>query len=542
MQHNSSISKYNIAIIGLGPKGLYAFAELTKFLLSRNIKEVNVYLFDKSGQFGTGPVYNLDQPKYLLMNYENVHIDHSSLYISDDRRKTYNQIAEPKEHFSSRGEIGRYLLDLYNDLKIQSLGCFNIQEVKDAVTNIKKSEDKLFLETANAEFDHIAFDQVMITSGHNTCNACKQTFDQMINFVYPPEQKLKSIAKEDVVIVKGLGLTFIDTVLGLTEGRDGRFTADGQKLKYIKSGNEPKTIIPFSRTGELMLPRMETKLPPNFRLRSKSLNQIAKNRKGQLDFEEDILPALEDEFAQQGGKGKFVDAASLSDFTIDELVNIAEGNSFSEKIVASLIWRLFSTAFNKIYSNRGLNPSAHRQFDQYWKGKMQRVSYGPPLINYKKIQAVYEAGILDFAFSKSPSIDFERKKITNHDGQSSTSFTYLVDARIPSNNILNNPSELYRNMLNSGLIRTARNGDYDMGCIDLDSDGHGVSEDGMVISQLTFYGIPTEGITYNNDTLSTNHNNYAINWIKEIQKDFEYEHYKINSDSSQLGPKLKVSA
>ena len=56
--------------------------------------------------------------------------------------------------------------------------------------------------------------------------------------------------------MKGIGLTFIDAVLSLTEGRGGTFERmpDG-RLSYRASGGEPATILPFSRSGLPMAPK-----------------------------------------------------------------------------------------------------------------------------------------------------------------------------------------------------------------------------------------------------------------------------------------------
>jgi hypothetical protein len=62
----------------------------------------------------------------------------------------------------------------------------------------------------------------------------------------PPEQTTDSdlsvIAPGETVLVRGLGLAFIDLVVLLFEGRGGRFEPDGEDLRYVPSGAEPRLV------------------------------------------------------------------------------------------------------------------------------------------------------------------------------------------------------------------------------------------------------------------------------------------------------------
>jgi hypothetical protein len=62
----------------------------------------------------------------------------------------------------------------------------------------------------------------------------------------PPEQTTDSdlsvIAPGETVLARGLGLAFIDLVVLLFEGRGGRFEPDGDGLRYVPSGAEPRVV------------------------------------------------------------------------------------------------------------------------------------------------------------------------------------------------------------------------------------------------------------------------------------------------------------
>jgi hypothetical protein len=62
----------------------------------------------------------------------------------------------------------------------------------------------------------------------------------------PPEQTTDSdlsvIAPGETVLVRGMGLAFVDLVVLLFTGRGGRFEPDGQGLRYVPSGAEPRLV------------------------------------------------------------------------------------------------------------------------------------------------------------------------------------------------------------------------------------------------------------------------------------------------------------
>ncbi|WP_214401538.1 FAD/NAD(P)-binding protein [Pseudonocardia lacus] len=62
----------------------------------------------------------------------------------------------------------------------------------------------------------------------------------------PPEQTtdtdLSVIEPGETVLVRGLGLAFVDLVVLLFEGRGGRFEPDGDELRYVPSGAEPHLV------------------------------------------------------------------------------------------------------------------------------------------------------------------------------------------------------------------------------------------------------------------------------------------------------------
>ena len=58
-----------VAIIGCGPRGTYAFRALQELIVKFNVrKKLEIYLFEETGNFGSGWGFNPKQPLYLTIN------------------------------------------------------------------------------------------------------------------------------------------------------------------------------------------------------------------------------------------------------------------------------------------------------------------------------------------------------------------------------------------------------------------------------------------------------------------------------------------
>ncbi|GKQ39446.1 adenylate cyclase [Streptomyces sp. A012304] len=110
---------------------------------------------------------------------------------------------------------------------------------------------------------------------------------------------LDPIRPGEPVIVRGLGLTFIDAMVLLTEGRGGRFHRDvGGELRYTPSGREPliyagsRRGVPYRCKFAYALRRPPAEHPRHFRL------EVLENRP--LDFTADLWPLIARELNEAG--------------------------------------------------------------------------------------------------------------------------------------------------------------------------------------------------------------------------------------------------
>ena len=579
---------FRIAIIGLGPKGLYALerlvVEMTK-LPATPLMEL--HLFERSGRFGSGTVYNPDQPGYLIMNYPNHKIDvrygteHSSTIpdlknllvwsISNGCREALSENA-----FSPRRTVGKYLASSFKTVVDAAPDNLQIYCHHATVTGILETDGALGIGSTDhdGKRDEILVDRVMLTSGHCSWKGKLETEHDPsgdnpspdVPFVYPLQKKLARIRPTDNVAIKGLGLTFIDTVLALTEGRGGRFErANSKKLIYLPSNREPVGILGFSRSGLPMVPRSGEEGKDDYRPRyfdyGTLMDGIAAGKRP--NFIEHVLPLLVREttyryyktlfagynmeiytgedysiFQNQTERfhtehphmerfdfGNLFRPVSHSDPSVELeplaylqylLGEAGAGSLKSPFMAAALTWGKISDIFCSVYNFGGMTPESHWLFDNRYRSRMNRISYGPPLSNMEKMVALMEAGLLNMDYSKNPEI---RKSPNGWKikvmGRKAMAVDFLVDARIPTNRSVENWSPLLRSMKADGLVREFMirgTSSYRSACPEIEKSGNVVRADGSVSENITLYGTPTEGMTFDNDTLSRKRNDFAAAW------------------------------
>lgn len=590
---------YHVAIIGGGPKGLYGLERLLAQLKKASASvPIAIHLFNRTPYFGAGDIYRPDQPDFLIMNYPNVKInmwpENGPEPVVPEPLNFVNWLqthrpegADPKA-YAKRSEVGTYLMDGFELLKKYCPDGVKIYTYPAEVSDIIPGAESFHLECKTDSGKKILghdFQQILLTTGHPQVHSGipdlivdqadhQQLAGHLIDFIYPVEEKLSRIRSQENVVIKGLGLTFIDAVLALTEGRGGHFSGTpASGLTYHPSGREPHKIFPYSRSGLPMFPRLGESAISTAKLHFFRESALEKKFRDQdrIDFKTELLPLIEQEvvsryyavlFHQYGQElkitGEYAEVQSQIDdfhrthpeekhfsldnllgalpqpgmglhqsfmFYLEEVLEAAKSGSLKSPLAAATaVWRDLSAIFNKYYSFGGLRPDAHREFLENYAGHFNRLAYGPPVVNLEKIRAIAEAGCLDFSFVRSPKLEFRPELdcfLLHHPCHAlHTSAYYWVDARIPKVDLSREKSELYNNLLQRGLIRNYQNTDgkttFCPGCMDLDREGHPRDQRGRSVTGLTAYGTPTEGITYDNDTLSRQRNDFASKWAENI--------------------------
>ncbi|SFT92083.1 Uncharacterized NAD(P)/FAD-binding protein YdhS [Algoriphagus locisalis] len=580
--------KVKIGIIGLGPKGLYGLERLLANLVKgKEAIPIEIHLFNKSNSFGAGDIYRVDQPGFLMMNYVNGYINmwpdqlpepivsHPKSFVEWLRDHNHEFPEASAYTFSSRATVGRYLTEGFNALIDACPSYISLIKHVGEVKDIDKSDDHYHISyqesSSGSEFMEKGFQNILIATGHPCINDPENhSSSNYIDFIYPVTQRLAQVTAGSTVAIKGMGLTFIDAVLALTEGRNGKFKEDNYGiLTYLKSGEEPKIIYPFSKSGLPMIPRGNTFGKPLHSplFFTKESLDFVEALDGKHDFERQILPLIEEEFKavyysklflskglelklsrdfaevalqiehfheqfpdiirfdfnsflEASPTGEDVHSSTLK-YIQESILEAEIGIEKSAFAATADLWRHLSESFNELYKFGGLKPQSQRVFLEKYAGHLNRISYGPPIENMKKIEAIAKAGLIDFSFAQNPEISASTTYSLTNKEQKSIQAEFLIDARIPKINLNRCAGGFFGNLIEKGLIHPYTNRqegrlDYRPGCIAINEKGHPIDETESANSAITFTGTPTEGLTYDNDSLSRKRNDFVSAWAKEV--------------------------
>lgn len=558
-QHRSTSSGTaypTLTIVGGGPKGLYALNHLLNQIhISGTTQPIHVLWFNADELFGCGPNYNVHQPDYLLINYCIGHIQafHPDYRHMENQKSFIEWLTEVKTidspvaptDFASRALVGRYLQWVAAETISRLPEHVTLECIPQQVVGIQPEKSSMAVQTMTGLWETHS---ILLATGHCYTNDPLLSGSQQIpstaykRYAYPVSQ-FETISAQDHVGIAGLGLTFIDVVLALTEGRGGVF-ADGV---YQPSGREP-IIYPFSRTGLPICCR-----GPQYQREGVILHimdadwfQTLKNKNRKIDFTAEILPFLEEEIQiafysvlwnmknTQQIQEKIARIPAAKRFTLQQLLRpqietdeelldyiqtgireAQRGQESSALMAAAAVWGNVSLYLADLYHAGGFTGESQKRLDQYYFGAFNRVSYGPPIVNMEKIAALAQAGIIRFDMARNPLITWnstEQKFVFKNDTGQKIQIGVLIDARIARPSLQKKNAAIYTNLLQHGWIEPYENQDYRPGTLALDKNGKCISVSPIPIY---CYGSNTEGAFFDNDTLSRTKNDTARYWVQD---------------------------
>ncbi|KGE13760.1 FAD/NAD(P)-binding protein [Sphingobacterium deserti] len=573
-----------IAIVGGGPKGMYALERLLNDLTaSAENDHIHILWVNESKDFGSGNNYQVDQPDYLLINYCIGNIDAWNREIVNanipsqptllDWVKTYRNndtVVRPTD-YASRALVGCYLQATLQQILDSVPPHVSISLVQAKVEDIRYAAD--FSIKLHASSTLLKADYLLLATGHcyenNSLISADAVQSELRGNYFKsayPVKKLDMIPAQADVAVVGLGLTFIDAVLHLTEGRGGKFAVDGS---YLPSGEEPR-VYAFSRKNVPILPRGPIYGEERYQLRPATIAQLQAfqtvMQEQHLDFNKELYPVLNAE-AQYAYYSTLLNdrdervvarhIATLSEretFTLDNLLfpesvsdheamlkllrdtiaHAESGELQAPLLAASAVWREATKWVGELYQYAGFTSESQEVFDTQFFGAFCRTSFGPPIENMKKVWALAEAGILRFPATENPTIHYKSDGVTFEIKGENNSFacSYLIDARIGRSNLKKKNAPLYSALYQAGLVTAFANGEYQPGCVAMDTDGRTTASPNGSHPPLFFYGTPTEGVLLDNDSLSRKRNdtgsswsNFVVNDLLSLQKNNTHEAY-----------------
>ncbi|HEX8081493.1 MAG TPA: FAD/NAD(P)-binding protein [Jatrophihabitans sp.] len=308
----------SVAIIGLGSRGLGVLERL--IALAGSDRPVRIEVIDPVGD-GAG-VHAQHQPDYLLLNTtcaqvsmfpdactvgDQVRDPGPSLYewavgrglrIAEDGF-TVGATGRPirPTDFLPRRLLGQYLqwfLDcLLTRLPDQVTVRLHQAEALDLHSDLDGG-----LQITLSDGSRLSVQHAFLTTGYTPnlrAGSEGPGAERIIAEPYPLPERLAAVTGGQGVAIGGFGLSAMDVMSCLTVGRGGRFTPDGDRLRYQASGREPELLF-YSRSG---LPCRARPKVVEFGARYRPLvftrdaiDLARLQRQGPLDFDRDVWPLV----------------------------------------------------------------------------------------------------------------------------------------------------------------------------------------------------------------------------------------------------------
>ncbi|MFJ4142676.1 FAD/NAD(P)-binding protein [Pseudomonas sp. NPDC089734] len=535
-----------VALIGMGSRGLSILEQLIGMTRQDPAQHWLIELFDPRTP-GSG-LHGIEQPDYLMLNTMAGQLSafSSAFPVCEPAGMTFLQWCtaqgvhlDERGHTCDRGRgrpvafgdfvprklLGLYLQDSYRVLLEQCPAHVQVRHYAEEVIRCEALPDGPGFRLRTSCGRQLTTEAVFLTTGH-----VRQTEPEVVG---------------ERVAIEGLGLTAMDTVAALTQGRGGRYVpADGVAgWRYMPSGREPKIYL-FSRSGLAFHARPQGEpgtepILPRLFFTAEAIAALRRQRaNGQLDFEHDILPLIEDEmrgvfyqarvrleaprqlagiqqwlreandplarqalFSRLAGQwGLFEPGQWLvtqrwhgnpedysrwfREWIEHDLALSRRGTARSPLKQALEVWRDYRDLLRMLVDRKGLTERSTQAFYGTWAALSNRLVGGPQKERHEDLLALIDAGVVTVL----PPMD--------RASDSDLVFDSVIQARVPRSGLLHNDQPLVRDLQRQGMVRAAHACPADG--IETDSVGRALGADGKVQHRLWVLGPAVEGCTFYN--------------------------------------------
>lgn len=548
-------SPLRVAIVGLGPKGLFALERLIDAAGETAPRvPLEVDLFEPHPSPGAGPVYDPTQPRYLRMNLgaENVSIwQYGNRCVPGRMRldfESWREQTEPDERGDSyppRAQVGRYLRESLETLLSHLPADTRVGLRVERAERVRRADRGWELVAGGR---HADYDEVLLSCGHQSewNGALGRTWAhraRLVDSVFPVENQLTAerVPTGSVVAVRGFGLTLIDAALALSEGRGGRFEAVAgatPEFRYLPSGHEPRMILPFSRTGQPMHAKTAAAVLGAFT----GLEQVGRLGRGRIeglgrgpDVHRDLLPILADTACaclaatgtlasgeERGRIEGWLRAAARGEpaVTASPLEALERSLLISSGARAPDAEWALARSWLLLYPTLAPRLGGHTLDSSNWISyrllarELERLAFGPPPVNAAKLLALVRAGLVDARHLRGGALRTSEGITTleSPNDAAALDVEVVIDAVLPEAGALGSHQDLFAELLEDGWVRIAagRRG------IEIADDASCLGADGTKTPGLAAIGRPTEDSVIDNDTLSRDRHPQPGRWAQRV--------------------------
>ena len=268
-----------VGFIGIGPRGGYALERFIFELAEQNgLSNIHIVLFESTGNFGNGAVYDLNQSasnwinitervleleKRQAISTETLKIESFPSYHEWINKDFSTCSQDDIDTYPPRAKLGRFLSERFQSL-IKPLVEANIVSLhKERVKKIEWVDYK-HLQIITDATNYNAFHDILLTIGHQSTELSKQliswdTYATAIEKItlfkapYPVASYLQhqNLTSTSTIGIRGFGLAMIDVVRAIAE-KFGAFSMSDDKNAFCSYQTEYKIknmFVPFSLDG-----------------------------------------------------------------------------------------------------------------------------------------------------------------------------------------------------------------------------------------------------------------------------------------------------
>lgn len=571
-----------IAIIGAGPRGLV----MADKILKQANKSVQIDLFDPV-QIG-GRVWRMDQPKEYIANtpaqqltlfndvnqskptgpnlYEWSKLDEAVEFIQNKAYSNQALILSEMKNLTKNGYTKRFLFSIYANWFYEKylLSTNRINFINQEVIRIQKAAEHYQLSTIDEQY---AADKIILSTGqtNNQLTQDEQSLvdyseDNQLNYYlpsHPGDVDFSNIDEDNIVAIRGLGLSFFDYLTELTTGRGGKFeTTDNHNLTYLPSGHEPKIFagsirgVPYyakaineKKMGETVTPQfltnqnIEDHLDQNHKLPYQTFINLIKNELSLIYYSlliEDQYPKkdsaqFKDDFIKTDQKDQLIEDYQFNDedqLVWEKLLNPVAGLKITtindyQSTLTNWIDKIANDAkkgskhgpltsalealrdFRQIV--RGLVLNDRFNNEEYFTKFLKRfnsiegfLAVGPPEVRFRELSALIQAGIVTIFGPQLQVVGANRKFMirSRFYPNDMISADTLIEARVPKFNLLHSNSPLLQQMVTENLITNHKFYVDDQLVDDNAIDINKANYSSKLDDNIYIWGIPVEGIDW----------------------------------------------
>lgn len=479
-----------LAIVGLGPRGLGALEALATETMDQG-SSIKIDIFDAMEALGAGPNFHPDDSPLCLLNIPVRILDIDPprmLRGSIKPYSTWSRTPHDPDDFPPRSDLGAYLMARFETLCDVSKSFFETSHMNTQARAIAQHESGWWVTSDDQQ--HGPYDEVLLCPGQPATkrdpqlrrwedHAQKNALHLMSAY---PANDLISAAhdwQDKQVAVRGLGLSTHDVLRLLTLGLSGRF----ENGRYIRSGNEPRKIIPFSRDGLPPAPKPATAeidarydlLPDEIELFQNAIARaVTQSQQDALNTVCDalvrptarILAALGGAYPLATIKGWL--ATERTDPGTQDIQETAAAlratiemahNRLPPSVgyVVGQLWRKLQNEIRSAVNSVDMTADTATALVGFDEG-LKRYSYGPPVSASEQLLMLIDDGLVSLQAVDDPDIILDHDGWWLVEGKATMLAQVMIDAVLPGPDVTQIVDPLIKSAVDDGLITPVGDG------------------------------------------------------------------------------------